>query len=52
MPWGTATARFSANTVSFNDPLIEQLARYAREARREIATPVEARQLLRLLAKA
>jgi 3-keto-5-aminohexanoate cleavage enzyme len=35
-----------------NGPLIEQLARYARETGREIATPAEARQLLGLPAKA
>lgn len=33
-----------------NGPLIEQLARYARDAGREVATPAEARQLLGLAA--
>ena len=38
--------------VQSNGPLIEQLARYAREAGREVATPAEARQMLGLAASA
>ena len=34
--------------VTSNAPLIEQLARYARDVGREVATPQEARQMLRL----
>ena len=36
--------------VTSNAPLIEQLARYARDVGREVATPQEARQLLHLAA--
>lgn len=36
--------------VTSNAPLIEQLARYARDVGREVATPREARQLLHLAA--
>ena len=34
--------------VTSNAPLIEQLATYAREAGRDVATPAEARQMLGL----
>ncbi|RUP33242.1 MAG: 3-keto-5-aminohexanoate cleavage protein [Curvibacter sp.] len=37
--------------VQSNGPLIEQLARYAREAGREVATPAEAREMLGLTAR-
>ena len=36
--------------VTSNAPLIEQLARYARDVGREVATPREARQMLHLVA--